>query len=63
IDQCLAAHVSGGTAHARLLAIIGKAPLIESGIRLEEGAGAALALGLVKSALAVHGGTVTRDML
>lgn len=63
IDHCLAAHASGDPAHARLLAAIGKSPLIEADIRLEEGAGAALALGLVKSALAVHGATVTRDMI
>lgn len=63
IDHCLAAHASGDPAHARLLAAIGKPPLVETGIRLEEGAGAALALGLVKSALAVHSGTATRDML
>lgn len=63
LDHCLAAHVSADPAHARLLATIGKRPLLETGIALEEGAGAALALGLVKSALAVHGGTVTRDRL
>ena len=37
--------------------------LLETGIELEEGAGAALAVGLVKSALAVHGGMATRAQL
>ncbi|MGB6084987.1 nicotinate-nucleotide--dimethylbenzimidazole phosphoribosyltransferase [Parvibaculum sp.] len=63
LDHCLAAHASGDPAHARLLDAIGKRPLLETGMTLEEGAGAALALGFVKSALAVHGGTVTRDKL
>jgi len=62
LDHCLAAHVCG-PAHARLLAAIGKKPLLETGIALEEGAGAALALGMVKSALAIHRGTATRDLL
>jgi nicotinate-nucleotide--dimethylbenzimidazole phosphoribosyltransferase len=63
LDHCMAAHVSAGPAHARLLAAIGKKPLLEAGIALEEGAGAALALGMVKSALAIHRGTATRDRL
>ncbi len=63
LDHCMAAHVSGDPAHARLLGAIGKRPLLETGIALEEGAGAALAIGLVKSALAAHRGMATRDML
>lgn len=63
LDHCMAAHVSADPAHARLLAAIGKRPLLEMGIALEEGAGAALALGMVKSALAIHRGAATRDRL
>ncbi|PKQ06930.1 MAG: nicotinate-nucleotide--dimethylbenzimidazole phosphoribosyltransferase [Alphaproteobacteria bacterium HGW-Alphaproteobacteria-11] len=63
LDHCLAAHASGEPAHARLLEAIGKTPLLETGIALEEGAGAALAIGLVKSALAVHGGMATQAQL
>ena len=63
LDHCLAAHTSGAPAHARLLETLGKTPLLETGIELEEGAGAALAVGLVKSALAVHGGMATRAQL
>ncbi|MDO8838401.1 MAG: nicotinate-nucleotide--dimethylbenzimidazole phosphoribosyltransferase [Parvibaculum sp.] len=63
LDHCRAAHASGDPAHARLLAAMGLDPLLETGIRLEEGAGAALAIGLVKSALAVHGGMATQAQL
>ncbi|MBO6667263.1 nicotinate-nucleotide--dimethylbenzimidazole phosphoribosyltransferase [Parvibaculum sp.] len=63
LDHCMAAHVAADPAHARLLAAIGKKPLLETGISLEEGAGAALGLGIVKSALAIHGGTARRDQL
>ena len=63
LDHCMAAHLSGDPAHARLLAALGKKPLLETGISLEEGAGAVLGLGLVKSALAIHRGTATRDQI
>ena len=63
LDHCRAAHVSADPAHARLLAAIGKRPLLETGISVEEGAGAALGLAMVKSALAIHRGTATRDRL
>lgn len=62
LDHCLAAHASDA-AHARLLGVISKKPLLENALSLEDGTGAALALGFVKSSLAVHGGTVTRDLL
>ena len=63
LDHCMAAHLSADPAHARLLAAIGKKPLLETDIALEEGAGAALGLAIVKSALAIHRGTATRDQL
>ncbi|ABS62680.1 Nicotinate-nucleotide--dimethylbenzimidazole phosphoribosyltransferase [Parvibaculum lavamentivorans DS-1] len=63
LDHCMAAHTSGDPAHERLLTALGKAPLLNTGIALEEGAGAALAIGLVKSAIATHRGMATRDML
>ncbi|MEQ9195115.1 MAG: nicotinate-nucleotide--dimethylbenzimidazole phosphoribosyltransferase [Parvibaculum sp.] len=62
LDHCLAAHASDA-AHARLLSTLGKKPLLETALSLEDGTGAALALGLVKSSLAIHGATVTRDRL
>ncbi len=57
IDHCLAAHVSAEGAHAEVLRRIGKKPLLDLGMRLGEGTGAALAAGLVRAALACH-----RDM-
>jgi nicotinate-nucleotide--dimethylbenzimidazole phosphoribosyltransferase len=54
IDHCLAGHVSAEGAHARVLEKLGKKPLLDLGMRLGEGSGAALAIGLVKAALACH---------
>ena len=54
LDHCLAAHASGSVPRAKLLKKLGKMPLIEAGITLEDGTGAALALGLVKAASACH---------
>jgi nicotinate-nucleotide--dimethylbenzimidazole phosphoribosyltransferase len=57
IDHCIAGHLSAEGAHADVLRRIGKPPLLDLGMRLGEGSGAALAAGLVKAALACH-----RDM-
>lgn len=57
IDHCIAGHLSAEGAHADVLRRIGKAPLLDLGMRLGEGTGAALAAGLLKAALACH-----RDM-
>ncbi len=57
IDHCVAGHVSAEGAHADVLRRLGKTPLLDLGMRLGEGTGAALALGIVKAALACH-----RDM-
>ena len=54
IDHCLAGHVSAEAAHARVLERLGKKPLLDLDMRLGEGSGAALAIGLVKAALACH---------
>lgn len=59
IDHCLAAHVSAEAAHKDVLARLGKAPLLDLGLRLGEGSGAALAAGLVKAALACHADMAT----
>ncbi len=58
-DHCLFAHRSAEAAHAALLERLGKAPLLDLGMRLGEGTGAALAAGLVKAAIAVHAGMAT----
>jgi len=57
IAHCIAGHVSAEGAHAEVLARLGKKPLLDLGMRLGEGSGAALALGVIKAALACH-----RDM-
>ncbi len=57
LDHCIAGHVASDHAHAQVLARIGKPPLLDLGISLGQGAGAAVALGLIKAALACH-----RDM-
>lgn len=59
LDHCLVAHRSAEPAHVRLLARIGKTPLLDLGMRLGEASGAALAIGLVKAALACHNGMAT----
>ena len=61
LDHAMAAHVSAEAAHARLLRELGKAPILSLGMRLGEGSGAALALGIVKGALACHSGMATFD--
>jgi len=61
LDHCIAGHVSNETAHARMLEKIGKVPLLDLGLRLGEGSGAALAINIVKSALACHSGMATFD--
>ncbi|MEA1832341.1 nicotinate-nucleotide--dimethylbenzimidazole phosphoribosyltransferase [Methylobacterium durans] len=57
LDHCLAGHVSAEGAHADVLERLGLVPLLALGMRLGEGSGAALAMGLLKGALACH-----RDM-
>jgi nicotinate-nucleotide--dimethylbenzimidazole phosphoribosyltransferase len=59
LDHCLAAHVSAENAHARALGALGKAPLLNLGMRLGEGSGAALAVGLCKAAVACHNSMAT----
>jgi nicotinate-nucleotide--dimethylbenzimidazole phosphoribosyltransferase len=59
LDHCLAAHVSAESAHAEALRRLGKAPLVDLGMRLGEGSGAALAVGIVRCAVACHNGMAT----
>src|SRR6202030_932948 len=42
LDHCIVAHRSTEPGHSRLLARIGKAPLLDLGMRLGEGSGATL---------------------
>jgi len=59
LDHALAAHVSAEAGHRALLAELGLAPLLDLGMRLGEASGAALAVPLLRAALACHTGMAT----
>jgi nicotinate-nucleotide--dimethylbenzimidazole phosphoribosyltransferase len=59
LDHCIAGHRSAEGAHQRVLERLGKKPLLDLGMRLGEGTGGALAVGIVKAALACHTGMAT----
>ncbi|GGE60595.1 nicotinate-nucleotide--dimethylbenzimidazole phosphoribosyltransferase [Actibacterium pelagium] len=59
LDHCLVGHASAEPGHPKLLAAIGKRPVLEFDMRLGEGSGAALALGVLRSALECHNGMAT----
>jgi len=54
-----AGHVSAEAAHRMLLAELGLAPLLDLGMRLGEASGAAVALLILRAALACHAGMAT----
>ena len=56
LDHCYAGHVSAEPGHKKLLQAMNKEPLLSLGMRLGEGSGAALALAIVKGAVATHTG-------
>jgi nicotinate-nucleotide--dimethylbenzimidazole phosphoribosyltransferase len=59
LDHCVAGHLSAEGAHGRLLEKLGKEPLLSLGLRLGEGSGAALAIGVIQGAVACHSGMAT----
>ncbi|RYB02863.1 nicotinate-nucleotide--dimethylbenzimidazole phosphoribosyltransferase [Lichenibacterium ramalinae] len=59
LDHCVAGHRSAEGAHGEVLRRLGKEPLLDLGLRLGEGTGAALAAGIVRTALACHTGMAT----
>ena len=59
LDHCVVAHVSAEPGHRRLLERIGKPPLLDLGMRLGEASGAALAIAILKAAVACHTGMAT----
>ena len=61
LDHCIAAHVSSHGAHADVLRRLGKQPLLDMSIALGEGAGATLAIGIIKAAVACHNEMATRE--
>ena len=59
LDHALAGHVSAEAGHQPLLQELGMAPLLDLGMRLGEGSGAAVALLVLRAALACHTGMAT----
>lgn len=59
LDHAVAGHLSAEGAHQALLAKLGKQPLLSLGMRLGEGSGAALAIMVLKGAVACHSGMAT----
>lgn len=59
LDHCIAGHASAEAAHTRLLAALNKTALLSLGLRLGEGSGAALAIGIIKAAAECHSGMAT----
>ncbi|KAF0814794.1 Nicotinate-nucleotide--dimethylbenzimidazole phosphoribosyltransferase [Andreprevotia sp. IGB-42] len=53
LDYCVFAHCSGEQGHRRLLQYLGGEPLLDLGLRLGEGSGAATAFPLVRAAAAI----------
>ena len=56
LDHCLVAHCSAEPGHRRFLEKINKKPLLDLGMRLGEGSGAALAIPLIRAAAMCHSG-------
>ncbi|WP_299884819.1 nicotinate-nucleotide--dimethylbenzimidazole phosphoribosyltransferase [uncultured Ruegeria sp.] len=59
LDHAVAGHQSAESAHGAVLEQIGKDPLLSLGLRLGEGSGGALAINILKSAVACHSGMAT----
>ncbi|MGH6835989.1 MAG: nicotinate-nucleotide--dimethylbenzimidazole phosphoribosyltransferase, partial [Methylocella sp.] len=59
LDHCMAAHVAAEGGHGDVLRRLNKKPLLDLGLRLGEGTGAALAFGIIKAAVACHTGMAT----
>lgn len=51
LNNCIFAHTSGERGHEKMLAHLGAKPLLNLGLRLGEGTGAALAIPLIRSAV------------
>lgn len=54
VDHCLAGHCSAEPGHVHLLDRLGLDPILRLGMRLGEGSGAAVAVSVIRSALAAH---------
>lgn len=59
LDHCIAGHMSSEPGHRALLKALGLDPLLDLGMRLGEGTGAAVAVGVLRAAVAAHNGMAT----
>jgi nicotinate-nucleotide--dimethylbenzimidazole phosphoribosyltransferase len=59
LDHAALAHVSAEEGHRALADVLGLRPLLDLGMRLGEGSAAALAVPLLRGALACHTGMAT----
>lgn len=59
LDHAVAGHVSAEAAHFNVLKNLGKEPLLAMNMRLGEASGGALAINILKSAIACHSGMAT----
>ncbi len=59
VDHCIAGHRSAEPGHGRLLDRLGLDSLLALDMRLGEGSGAAVAVAVIRSALAAHNGMAT----
>ena len=59
LDHALAGHRGAEPGHGKLLEALGKDPILDLGLRLGEGSGAAMAINVVKAALECHSGMAT----
>ena len=59
LEHCVAGHLSAEPAHRRLLERLEMTPILDLGMRLGEGSGAAMAAGVVKAAASLHNGMAT----
>ncbi|MCB2010614.1 MAG: nicotinate-nucleotide--dimethylbenzimidazole phosphoribosyltransferase [Geminicoccaceae bacterium] len=59
LAHCQIAHRSKEPGHARMIEAMGFEPILDLGMRLGEGSGAAVALGILEAAVACHNGMAT----
>ena len=59
LAHCLIGHESAEPGHRRLIACLDKQPVLSLDLRLGEGSGAAIALMVLRAAIACHDGMAT----
>ena len=59
LDHARVAHVSAEAGHRALVATLGQTPLLDLGMRLGEASGAAVAIPILRAAVACHAGMAT----